>query len=128
METRAPPRPCLHRACSLFSFWESVQTKLWIPAIVPQHPNPDMCAPNVVQKMIRESIQIAAPEPTPVKMEILRILNHLPNPDLKLCKEIITELLRYAEILVQNRVQICLNTPVESSVHGSEARQRVRRK
>jgi hypothetical protein len=34
--------------CSLFLFRKPLQTKLRIPAIVPQHPNPDIGASDVV--------------------------------------------------------------------------------
>lgn len=95
---------------------------------MPQHPDPDLSAADVVQEMIRESVEITASKPTPVKMEILGILDHLPDPDLKLREEVLAELSRHAVVTAQNHVQICLNTPVESNFHGGEAQQRVRRK
>ena len=87
-----------------------------------------MRAPNIVEEMIRESIEIAAPKPASVEMEILRVLGHLPDPDLKLPEEILAQLPRHTEVLVQNRVQVCLNAPVKPSSHGNEAQQRVRQK
>lgn len=93
---------------------------------MPEHPNSDLCASNVIQEMIGESIQIEAPKSTSVKMEILRVCNYLADPELKLREEILSELPRHSEVFVQDRVQVRLNTPVKSSFHGNEAQQRVR--
>jgi hypothetical protein len=112
---------------SLFSFREPVQSKLRIPAIVPQHPNPDIRVADVVQEMIGEAVQITAPKPTSVKMEILRISNGLLDPNLKLREEILPKLTRHTMVLGQNRVQVRLHAPMESSFHAGEAQQRVRR-
>jgi hypothetical protein len=78
--------------------------------------------------MIRKSIEIAAPKPTPVEMEILWVRNRLPDPDLKFRKEILAEPLRHTVVPPQNLVHIALNTPVKSSFHVDEAQRRVRRK
>lgn len=110
---------------SEFLLLKSPQAQLRIPLIVPQHPNPDICAPDIVQKMIRETIQIAAPKSTPVKMEVLWVRGCLPDPNLKLGEEILSKLLRHAVIPAQDRVQIRLHALVESNVHGAEARQPV---
>ena len=88
---------------------------------MPQHPNPDICATDVVQKVIRKPIQIAAPKSTPVKMEILWVRGCLPDPNLKLCEEILPELFGNAGIRAEDAVQILLNRPVESNVHGAES-------
>ncbi len=78
--------------------------------------------------MIRKSIEIAAAKPTPVEMEIVWVRNRLPNPNLKLRKEILTELLRHTVVPPQNLVRIVLNTPVKSNFHVGEAQRRVRQK
>jgi hypothetical protein len=54
--------------------------------------------------MIRESVEIAASKPTPVEMEILGVLDHLSDPDLKLREEVLAELPRHTVITTQNRV------------------------
>ena len=78
--------------------------------------------------MVRESVEIAAPKPAPVEMEILWIRNRLPDPDLKLRIEILAELLGHTIVPPQNLVQIALNTPVKSSFHPGEAQRRAGRK
>ena len=78
--------------------------------------------------MIRKSIEIAAPKPTPVEVEILWVRNRLPDPYLKLRKEILAELLRHTVVPPQNLVYIALNTPVKPSFHVGEAQRRARQK
>ena len=93
---------------------------------MPEDPNPEIWAADVLEEVIRKPIQVAAPKSTPVKMKIPRILDGFPDPDLKLCEEILSKLPGYAVVLGQGRVQVHLNAPMESSFHGAEAPQRVR--
>ena len=109
-------------------FLEPLQPEIWIPAIVPQHPNPDIVSMDVVQKMVREAVQITATKSAPIKMEILRVSDSFPDSDLKLCEEILPKLMRNAVVLTRSLVQIRLNSPVEPSFHDGEARQPARRK
>jgi len=95
---------------------------------VPQHPNPDVLSANVIQEMIRETVQITATKPASVKMEIPGIFDRFPDADLKLGKEILSKLMRNAIVLAQNFVQVRLNLSVEPSFHGGEALQPIRRK
>jgi hypothetical protein len=39
--------------------------------------------------MVREAVKIAASEAAPIEMEVLWVRNCLPDPDLKLRKEIL---------------------------------------
>ena len=95
---------------------------------MPQHPNPDIFSADVVQEVVRKAVQITAPKSTPVKMETPGILDSLTEPDLKLREEVLPNLMRHLIVLLQNLVQVRLNTPVESNFHVGGARQRAGRK
>ena len=82
----------------MFSFREPLQTKLWIPAVVPQHPDPDLCAVKVIEERIGKSIQIAAAEPAPVKMKTARVFDPFPDTDPKLGEKVLAELPRHIVI------------------------------
>lgn len=96
-------------------------------AVVAQHPNPDVLPSNIVQEMVRKTIQIAAPKSAPIKVKESRILGSFPDPNVKLGIKVIPKPKRNAIILPENHIQISLNLPVKSSFHGTEAPQPARR-
>ena len=96
--------------------------------VVPQHPNANKISANVVQEVVRKAIQITASKPTPIKMEPLRILDRFIDSNLKLRKEVLPKLAGNLIVLLQNLVQIRLNSPVESNIHDGEAQPPIRRK
>lgn len=65
--------------------------------------------------MVRESIQIAAPKTTGIKMKEPRIGADLLQPHPELCEKVVTQLIRNGVILFQNFIQIALNATVEFS-------------
>ena len=71
---------------------ETLQPKIRITPIVAQHPNPDVAFADVVQEMVRETVQIAPPESASVEVKESRILNSLLNAELKLDEEIVSKL------------------------------------
>jgi len=39
---------------------KALQAPAWVTAIVPHHPNTDVVLPDVVKKMIRKTVEVAA--------------------------------------------------------------------
>lgn len=106
---------------------ESLQSMIWISPIVPEHPNPDIFSADVVQEVVRKSVEVAAPKSTAVKMETPRILDRLAEPDLKLREEVLSKLVRDVIVLPQDLLQVRMNTPVESNFHVGGVPQQVGR-
>jgi hypothetical protein len=69
-----------------------MQTETRIAAVMAQHPDPDTISPNVVQKMVRKTLEIAAPKPATIKMKALRILGDSADTNSKFSEEIAAQL------------------------------------
>ena len=61
-------------------------------------------------------------KPAPIEVVTPRILGNSTDPDLKLCEEILPELMRDVIVFAQNLVQVRLNPSVESKLHFGEGR------
>lgn len=100
-------------------FWKSLRPDPGIPAVVANDPNSDNLLSDVIQKMIRKSFQATATESTLIEMEKSGILDYSPNGNMKLSKEIVSELIRHLLILPQRFVQVLLNFLVKPNVHAA---------
>lgn len=85
--------------------------------VVTSNPDSDAVISNVVEKMIRKSLQIAASQSARIEMKKPRIRTCLHNPDSELCKEIGFQVVRQVAVFRQNFVQIRLDPAMESSFH-----------
>ena len=74
-------------------FGEPLQSEIWIPPVVPQHPNPDISFADVVQEVVRKALQITAPKPAPIEMETPGIFNGIADSDFKLCEKVLSKLI-----------------------------------
>jgi len=97
---------------------EPSQSKLRIPVMMSDNPNPDKGILNVVKKVVRKAMKIASSEATGIEVEPLWILNCFPYPNLKLSKEIVSKFIRDLIILLQSVIQISLDSSVKPSFHG----------
>jgi hypothetical protein len=93
-----------------------------------QHPDPDLLTPDIIKKMIGKSLEITAPKAAPIEMVAPRILGNSTDPDLKLCEEILSELMRDVIVFAQDLVQVRLNPSVKSKLHFGEGRPPTRQK
>jgi hypothetical protein len=97
---------------------ETTQAVTGASVIVTQHPDPQRVALNVIQKVIGKPVQIATSQAAGIKVIEARIRAGLLNPDLKLGKEIVSQIIGDVIILAENLIQIGPNPPMEASDHG----------
>jgi hypothetical protein len=90
-----------------------------IPLIVPNHPDSYRTARNVIKKMIRKSVEVASPQATRIEVEEPRAGACLSNANPELREEVVAQLFRDAVILLEDLVEVGLDTAVESSIHGA---------
>lgn len=57
-----------------------------------QYPDSDVVLVDIVQKMVRDAVEVAATEATAIEVKEPRILNCFLNPELKLGEKIVTKL------------------------------------
>jgi len=70
---------------------EAIQSKIWVPVVMAQHPNPEAISPDVIEEVVRKALEITPSKSAPIKMEAARILGSSPDPDLKLCEEVLAQ-------------------------------------
>ena len=96
---------------------EAAKPKSGIAVIVPYDPDPQRITVDVVEEVIGKSIQIAPSQTAGIKMKKSRIDANLLKTHLELCEKVVTQLIRNGVILLENFIQIALNSTVKSSQH-----------
>ena len=96
--------------------------------VVSEHPNPDIVSTDIVQKVVRKSLEIAAAKSASIKMKSFGIFNHACDSYLKFREEVLAKLIRNAVVPRQDFVQIRPNPPVEPNFHDGATPQQARRK
>ena len=91
---------------------------------MPDDPHSGVVTPDVVEKVVA----VATPQSAGVEMENARILRHLQQPGLKLAEKSLREFRRNLVVFFQNRVQIGLDSSMESNAHENEALRRAGQK
>lgn len=64
----------------------------WLTPIVAQNPNSNIAFGQIIEKVVRESLEVAATQPTPVEMTRSRIVLHPFQSQLELREEVIRKL------------------------------------
>jgi len=83
------------------------------------HPDSDVTTSYVIEEVIWEAIKVASPQTACVKMEKIRSLAHVPDPQLEFRKKIIPEPIGDLVIFRQDLIQVRLDSAVESNLHDS---------
>ncbi len=87
--------------------------------IMPDDPHSDHLTPDIIQKVIRETIEIASPQTRSIEVEEAGIRTGLRNAQSELSKEVIPQLFRNGVISCENLVEINLYATVKSNVHAA---------